>query len=254
MLPLLIALTASACDEAPRQALVRAMDRAELSWHEMDGEALDQAMADVRTALSEQCAAIEPRLAMQIHLAMARHTWTLFDTQNSVRAYLAVRDLAPSWTEELDSQVPSDHPVRELWGDRPKWTTTLDETPTGGWLVDGSPGPEVPKDRAFVLQALERDGGAVWTGWLTDPSEIPVAPLRAARIRRIRKRGTVVSLGVAGIGAGLLGAGLIRAQDINKPGADLLKVQQQSNALGGSAIGAFVLSGASLALLWGIKW
>jgi hypothetical protein len=251
----LLAAPAAACDDTARSDLRDALQRADGAYEAMDGEDLDAAMGDVRGALDRQCAPASPRLAFEVHHAFARHLWTLFDTENSVRAYLAVKDLAPAWTVDLDAAVPDDHPVRGIWDSRPGWTVALDESPPGGWMVDGEPSPKVPKDRAFLLQALDRDGSVTWTGWLLHPREVPLAPWRAERVRRIRGRGTLVSLAVAGAGAGLLTAGLLEAGRVDDvPPEDRLKVQNRANTLQAGAIGAFVLSGVSLGLLWGIRW
>jgi len=209
----------------------------------------------VRASVDRQCAPIDARLSVTVHRAFGRHAWTLFDTQTSVRAFLAVRDLSPEWTASLDADVPPDHPVREAWANRPGWKSSISESPPGGWLIDGSPGAEVPKDRAFVLQALAKEGAVTWTGWLMNTSEIPVAPWRAARVRRVRTRGTIVSLGVAGAGVGLLTAGALEATKLRSAAPqDYLSIQSRANTLQLAGVGGLALSGVGLGLLWGIRW
>jgi hypothetical protein len=255
MIVVLLASLGFACDPEPRRALLSSIDRADAAWQALDGDGLDAAMTDLRAALAVQCAPIDDRLSVKIHLAFARHAWTLFDSPTSVRAFLAVRDLSPTWTPQLDADVPADHPVRQVWTNRPGWTTTIGESPPGGWLVDGSPGPEVPKDRAFVLQALSKEGSAVWSGWLVNASEVPVAPWRAERVRRIRTRGTVLSLGVAAAGGGLIAAGIAERGKLNtaEP-SEYLSIQRRSNTLQLAGVGTTIVAGVGLGLLWGIKW
>lgn len=255
MIWLLLSLAAHSCEPSVGDALNGALGRVDRAWVEMDGDEIDRGFEAVKAALEKQCAPLEPQIALRVHQAYARHAYTVFDTQTSVRAWLAVRDLAPEWTSELDDDVPPDHPVREAWGTRPGWKTSIDEAPPGGWVVDGVMSSEVPKDRAFVLQALSREGSVAWSGWLSHTNEIPTSPWRSRRIKRLRGRGTAVSVGVGLAGAGLLGAGLVTRQQLNSADpSELRQIQSRANTLGGLGIGSMVLSGASLGILWGVKW
>lgn len=255
MILLLLASLGHACDPAPRRTLIASIDRADAAWAELDGDGLDAAMTELRTSLASQCAPIDGRLALKIHRAFARHSWTLFDSQTSVRAFLAVRDLSPTWTAELDADVPADHPVRQVWSSRPGWTSTISESPPGGWLVDGNLGPEVPKDRAFVLQALSKDGSAIWSGWLTNATEVPVAPWRAQRVKRARARGTVLCLSIAAAGGGLIAAGIAERSKLRTaPPSEYLSIQSRSNTMQLAGIGTLAVAGVGMGLLWGIKW
>jgi hypothetical protein len=227
----------------------------EKAWKELDSDGIDEATSNLRRHLAAQCAIVEPDLAARIHRALGRHTFTLFDNPTSIRAYLAQRDLTPDWTPETMDDVPPMHPVREVWEVRTNLTFTLEESPPGGWVVDGTLSHTVPQDRAFILQALTKDQEVSWTGWILNTSEIPVAPWRAQRLRRTRMRGTAVSASIAGIGGGLLVAGIVNVQRLNSsPASEYRQIQRESNALGASAYGAFAASGVSLAVLWGVKW
>lgn len=64
-----------------------------------------------------------------------------------------------------------------------------------------------------------------------------------------------MSVGVGLAGAGLLGAGLVTRQQLNSADpSELRQIQSRANTLGGLGIGSMVLSGASLGILWGVKW
>ncbi|TVQ90292.1 MAG: hypothetical protein EA397_13130 [Deltaproteobacteria bacterium] len=255
MIGILLSLLTHACEPGALDALQSSLGAIDRAWVEMDGEALDRGFEKVKAALHDQCTPLTPALSLRVHQAYARHAYTVFDTQTSVRAWLAVRDLAPEWTENLDEDVPPDHPVREAWSSRPGWKSRIDEAPPGGWVVDGTPGDQVPKDRAFVLQALGRDGQVTWSSWLSHTNEVPTSPWRSQRIKRLRGRGSVVSLGVGVAGASLLGAGLItRGQLSTADPSELRRIQTRANTLGGLGIGGLVLSGVSMGILWGVKW
>lgn len=256
---LAVATSAAADDEdcsvLPRAELVEALQRADLAWQALDGAALDGAMGDVRRHVPCLAEPIELPLVLQLHQAFARHAWTTYDPQTSARAWLAVRDLAPTWTDAYDDDVAADHPVRELWAQRPQWTTTLDEEPPGGWLVDGTASATVPLDRAFVLQALDRRGRVVYSAWHVSAADVPQSPWRAQRIRRIRTRGTVLAGGLALTGAGLLGAGLlVREQMKSVPARDLPAYQTRANTLAGTGGGMLGASALAVGVLWAVKW
>jgi hypothetical protein len=243
------------CSVLPRAELVEALQRADLAWKALDGDGLDAAMADVRRHVPCLTEPTELELVLQVHRAQARHAWTTYDPQASSRAWLAVRDLAPVWPDEYESDVAEDHPVRELWTKRPQWTTTLDEHPPGGWVVDGTAAVQVPLDRAFVLQALDRRGAVIYSQWHLSAAEVPQSPWRAQRIRRIRMRGTLLAGGLGLVGAGLVGGGLVVAQSIdNVPVQDRPAYKDRANNLAGT--GFAVMGGSALALgvLWGVKW
>lgn len=245
------------CPERPRATLVDALQASSVAWAQLDGDALDAAMSRVRQATGCMHDVAELDLVLQIHQAQARHAWTTYDPQASARAWLAVRDLAPVWTAAYEADVPRDHPVRELWAERPQWTTRLDEEPPGGWLVDGVPGREVPLDRAFVLQALGRQGEVAYTAWHLTAAEVPQTPWRTERLARVRRRGSAAAGVLAAGGVGLIAGSLVvrgRLSDPDTPDSELLALQKRSNALGGAGLATAGTSLLTLGLLWGVRW
>lgn len=245
------------CSEAPRVALLDALQAASVAWSALDGDGLDQAMARVRTQVGCLREPAELDLVLAVHQAHARHAWTTYDPQVSARAWLAVRDLAPEWTDAYEADVPPDHPVRELWKARKPWTTTLDEQPPGGWIIDGTPGTVVPLDRAFWLQALDRRGQVAYSAWHVSAADVPQTPWRIQRVRRMRVRGTIVAgVVMAGGLAALGGAGATRLkiQDPSTPDRDLLPLQTRQNVLAGVGVGAIGASAVAVAVLWGVRW
>lgn len=245
------------CAEHPRAALVQALQASEVAWHNLDGDALDAAMGRVRAATACLSDVADLDLVLMVHQAHARHAWTTYDPQASARAWLAVRDLAPEWTRAYEEDVPKDHPVRELWVERPQWTATLDEVPPGGWRIDGVESRDVPLDRAFFIQAIGRKGGIAYSGWHQTANDVPQSPWRTERVARLRKRGTVVA-GVMGLaGAGLIAGALVdraRIQNVNTPARDIPDLQKRANALGGTGMALVGTSLVTVGVLWGVRW
>lgn len=243
------------CSTVPKAELVEALQRADVAWNDLDGTALDNAMVDIRRHVPCLNAPVELRLVLQLHQAHGRHAWTTYDPQASARAWLAVRDLAPEWTDAYDADVAPDHPVRDLWNSRPQWNTTLDEGPPGGWLVDGTPSTEVPLDRAFVLQAMNRRGAVLYSAWHLSAADVPQSPWRAERIKRLRVRGTVLgSVLAVGGGATLVSGVVVRRRAAEVPTQDKVAYIQRSNVLMGTGASVVGASALSMGLLWGVRW
>ena len=245
------------CVERPELALGDALQAADIAWHQLDGDRLDEAMTRVRRHIACLEQPVDLDTAVTIHRAHARHTWTVYDPQASARAWLAVRRLVPEWTPELDADVPKDHPVREIW-DRPaEWTQSLPEEPPGGWRVDGVPGSELPRDRAFVLQGLDRRGDVAYSAWHLTAAEVPQTPWRAVRVRRIRHRGTVVAGALLAGGLGMLGGAAATRTKIrhpDTPDSQLLALRRQADILSVSGLATAGTSAVTLGVLWGVKW
>jgi len=245
------------CPDDPRNALVGALQASSVAWSSLDGKSLDAAMVELREAVACLDEPADLDLVLAVHRAHARHAWTTYDAQASARAWLAVRDLAPTWTDAYESDVPKDHPVRELWDERPHWTTELDQEPPGGWLVDGTRSREVPMDRAFMLQAVDRRGAIAYSAWHLTAAEVPQSPWRDQHIKTVRARWTVVSAIVAAGGVGLLGGAYATRQTMKDPATPdrrLLALQRQSNMLGVAGATTVGASALTMGLLWGVKW
>ncbi|MFK7927642.1 MAG: hypothetical protein AB8H79_05615 [Myxococcota bacterium] len=252
---LLPSLAEDACSDLPLAELTLALEQADEWWEKLDGKGLDTAMSQVRRHVPCLEDPSELRQVLRIHQAHARHAWTTYDPQASARAWLAIRDLAPEWTDAYEADVAQEHPVRDLWNSRPQWTTTLDEKPPGGWIVDGSLSQEVPLDRAFVLQALDRKGHVLYSAWHLSAADVPQSPWRAQRIKRVRVRGSLLA-GAAALGGGalLVSGAVVRREAQIGPVADRQRFYNRSVALTGAGVGVLGASALTVGMLWGMRW
>jgi len=243
------------CHPTPRTALLQELAKARQAWDDLDGDGIDRAMAKVRAHVRCLREPAELELVLDVHRAFARHSWTTYDPQASARAWLAVRDLAPEWTAQDEKDVASAHPVRELWNAREPWVMTLDESPPGGWVVDGTATDQVPMDRAFLIQAIGRRGDVVYTEWHLVASDVPISPWRAERIGRLRRRGTAASALSFAAGGALLASGLAVGSRIDKvPDVDRERYANRANVLTASGVAAMGGSALTMGVLWGVRW
>lgn len=245
------------CELQARAVLTGSLDAADRAWAALDGDALDASMETVRAQVPCLTEPVDLALAIRVHRAHARHAWTTYNPDLSTRGWLAVRDLSDPWTAADEADVPEDHPVRQLWKDRRAWTSTLDESPPGGWIVDGTLGEVVPMDRAFLLQALERDGTVAYSAWHVSPSDVPQSPWRIARVRRMRVRGSIVAGALALAGGAALGGAALTYNHMAKPTTDdddMLALRNRAHVLTAAGLGGVGAGALTAGVLWGVRW
>ena len=245
------------CPAEPIEQLHDAVARAEQAWQQLDGPALDGAIADLQGVLP--CVGQELTLedAVSVHRTLARHASSVFDPTRSTAGWLAVRDLAPDQIAALELEVGPDEPVRLVWESRRPVRQRLSERPPRGWVVDGTDAEDVPSDRAFILQARGRRGGVTYTGWHLSPTTVPLEDWRAQRVRRLRGRGSVVAGLLMAGGVGALAQGMALRDYIKRPNTpeeNLVPAKRQSDAMLVGGAGGVGTGLVTLGVLWGVRW
>lgn len=177
MLPLLLAIaTAAACDEPVTEyQLRRVIDLAGTAWVVMDRASFEQATTERREALPCLSEQVVPELAIQLHLHEAL-AWSLERRSDlSEGAFRAILALQPEWQLPLEV-APEHHRLRADFATAQAWAGEDARRPfappgDGALLVDGLPARDVPADRPFVVQMLDRSGAVERTHYFTPDSE-----------------------------------------------------------------------------------
>jgi hypothetical protein len=177
MLPLLLAIaTAAACD-APvsEDQLSRVIDLAGTAWVVMDRASFEQATQERREILPCLSEPVVPELAIQLHLHEAL-AWSLDRRSDLSRAaFRAILALQPEWELPLD-MAPEHHRLRVDFAEAQQAVGEEARRPfappgDGTLLVDGLPARDVPADRPFVVQMLDRAGVVERTHYFTPGSD-----------------------------------------------------------------------------------
>ncbi|MFT7518952.1 MAG: hypothetical protein ACI9MC_001086 [Kiritimatiellia bacterium] len=248
---------AEECAQDSDARLIHAAKALETAYEQVRPKDLDRAGAELRKSLPCTRQPLSIDTAIAVHRAEALYRFTLYDRDGSTRAWLAVRALEPSY-DPPEHWIPDDHPIQELWDHPPQpWTQRLTSSPPGGWRVDGVLTDQVPTTRAFVLQAIDRRGTIMYSGYLLSQTEVPTADWRARRRRNARIWGTTIA-GVGGVGASVLTAAGLRyrrvAIDPRTNDADLRRLQQRANTSFGGAMALTAASISTGVLAWSVRW
>lgn len=264
---LLVAVASAAtstCEEpVSTSQLHRVVEVARTAWVVMDRGSFEAATAERRDALPCLAEPVEPELAIELHLHEAL-AWSLERRSDlSQGAFRAILALQPSWELPLEL-APERHRLREDFEEARTGTQAPTRRPfappgDGSLLVDGVPAEDVPVDRPFVVQMLDREGAVVRTHYFTPGSEAAdglawfgydgepqgLAPVDPAGVGS--RRAPLLfggSLGMGLVAGGLYAAGAVRAQAMERgelPCEDLPEAQGQVNGLVGAAAGVGVV-------------
>jgi hypothetical protein len=254
-------LLAHAQAECPPAALAEAMQHVgemKSAYTANDSDAFDVAATALLGTLPCIDDPVSPKMAVELHHIMGLRAFANQDDMGAQRSLSAVRELAPEWrpnegTLEKDSALYRFYEMQ-----LPTESIPLAAHPPGGWLIDGTPGDAIPGHRAFVLQALGKDGEVVFSGYFSSPSTLPVFDFPTGQARRnIRVGGSI------GAGALLAGALVIeiasatarsRADDPALSGAEKLARLERSDTLRTVGIGLAIGGGVGGGLTWVIPW
>ncbi len=252
--------SASECPEEPLGSLQEGAAAIEQTFIDLDEAGFDSAHAAVQRALPCVRAPLALRDVMGIHRSAAIAAFVEGDMVGARKSWGAVRALNPSWTPP-DALAPPGHLLRELFDKAAPndETVTLELAPEGGWVVDGRAGDAVPRDRAFVLQALDGDGQVVYTGYGRSVAEVPALDFarpgpspRAKKMRVIASAvGGALALGAAGAAAMHFDA---RGQLGEVDYAKLDATRTRGNVAGWSAIGAGAAAVGVTTAGWLVRW
>jgi len=171
-------MTASACDQpVSATELNRVLDVASTAWVVMDRSSFEAATAERREAVPCLNEEVSPELAIHLHLHEAL-AWSLERRSDlSQGAFRAILALQPSWALPV-AMAPERHRLRADFelaqgaqdsGERRPFAPPGD----GALMVDGLPSRDVPGDRPFVVQMLDRRGDVVRTHYFTPGSVAP---------------------------------------------------------------------------------
>ncbi len=173
-----LSVSAATCDEPVSASEIRrVLDVAGTAWMVMDRTSFEAATAERREAVPCLADMVDPELAIQLHLHEAL-AWSIQRRSDlSQGAFRAILALQPGWELPLE-MAPERHRLRadfeqvraggEL-GERRPFAPPGD----GALMVDGLPSRDVPTDRPFVVQMLDRRGDVVRTHYFTPGSEAP---------------------------------------------------------------------------------
>jgi len=256
---LLATAWAADCPEAPAVTLRSSAAAMEVSFMALDEEVFDRAHAALDEAVPCVTEPLEKPDVLILHRAMAVALFMDGDMRASTKSWGAVKALDPGWQPPA-AMAPDGHLMRQLFDAataEDEWIT-LELEPPGGWIVDGTWTSEVPKDQAFVLQALG-DEGVIYTGYQLSVAGIPITDLvqpgPSPRARKMRKVGTGVAA-VLAVGSAA-GVGLhfrARQQMYEVPYRQVDEVAARGNL---ASAGAVVLGTAAVTVFvgaWAIRW
>lgn len=264
-------LAGAARAECPEDALVALRDNAaqiEQNYLEMQPDALQAAHRALRGVTPCVAAPLDTSDALLLHRSEALAAYIGEDPSASRRSWLAVRDLSPDWAPNPDLMPPG-HPLEALWStprDTPPRDVPQTHAPIGGWRIDGTAQNSVPADRAYVVQAIGRDGEVLYTGYHLRPDQMtavpvdlapsPARPGASTTRRRVHVAGSALSGGLAigGVGALALVPGYNHRATTT---TDDLRSTEYLRRAHNSAIVGGVLLGTGVALgvtTWTVQW
>jgi hypothetical protein len=202
--------------------------------------------------------------AIQLHQAQALWTFVNGEVVASRNSWSAVRFLDPSWTPK-PSWIPGNHPLRRIWDTAVPsgQQVPLERAPSGGWRVDGVDTHWVPQGQAFVLQAYDKDGVYLHTGYHYSVAEVPslallvADPLADMRRRRGVHIGGTVTAGMLFLGSmgSLIGAWHAHKQFENTEViAEMSEYAAAANVWTGTSIGLAIGAAGAAAVTWGVNW
>jgi len=253
---------ASGCEDVVSgEEVERILEVASTAWVVMDRASFEAATSERRAVLPCLEDMVSPDLAIQLHMheALARSLERRSDlSQGAFRAILA---LQPGW-ELPAAMAPEGHRLRSDFRQAREQAPDGERRPfappgDGALMVDGQPARDVPVDRPFVVQMLDRRGDVVRTHYFTPGSEQPgeqdglawwvyegEPPAAELGVDPARARTGRLLLG-GGAGLGLLAGGVyavaaVRAGAVERgelPCEDLPAVRSQVNQLVGASAG-----------------
>ena len=187
------------CDPSELDGALRAAEEAFVTGA---SDSMDDALSDVKKALSCTRDPVPPTLCARIHRARALGAWLVTDADEAFGSLRAMVHADPRF--DLPSSLPVQHPLRRLLIDAEESEMAWAPAPSPGWvLVDGLRTGSVPIGQPYVAQRLKDDGQAQKARIVDQRATEGPAPRNRAPARRAL-RWTGFGLGV--ISAGMYGA------------------------------------------------
>ncbi|MBX2799429.1 MAG: hypothetical protein KTR31_17270 [Myxococcales bacterium] len=254
-----------ACPDNPDQLAVEQSLLVLQAFDDADGGALEEASEVLDFAVGCLTHTLPTTWAVKVHRAKALVAYYAGNDQDVVRSWAAVRALDPTVRPDKD-RWPSSHPMWGLYDearDTPDERFGLERTPPGGWVVDGVPqSPDVPKFRAFLIQALDEDEAVLYSDYCYHLNEVRLADfgeLDAATRQRRRKRMRVIGGTLTGaLAAGAVTSGalaLMSSGDLDEVDYELIDARaQRANTTASVALGLAVGAAGTGLATWSIKW
>jgi len=255
----------SNCPEHPDVVALQQATATGVAFDNLDEEALADSERRLDFALGCLDAPLGPRAAVEVHRAKALTAFFSGENAAALRSWAAVKVLDPVATPSA-ARWPRAHPMWRLFADAPtsdEWVQ-LERTPPGGWVVDGDARSDVPRDRAFLLQALDAQGTSLMSGYLYSVAEVPqldFAELDPTARRRRRKRMHIIgttATGAAGATAlTLFVVATVARFDVTNPNLPYGRIDKRAEAANtlatasaGTALGALGLGVATFTIRW----
>ncbi|MDP2310031.1 MAG: hypothetical protein Q8P18_28695 [Pseudomonadota bacterium] len=267
---LLLSLVGVALGECPAHpaTLEDSLDRAQLAFSRLDAAVFVRESDEVMREAGCLVEPIAPADAARLHRTSGLREFVSGREDTASEAFAAARAIEPTWMFP-ESFVPPDHPIRRLYDDaRASSRAGVDAPPPalGHLEFDGVVSRRRPADRATLAVLVGptgevTDSAYLWPGDplfdyliaapVAEPVDAPVAtlpgPLPASPPRR--RRPTLPLALVAGASAVASGACYAIALDTSQtfwtpgaPAADLPALQQRTNVLYVTSVGAAVLA------------
>lgn len=169
----------AACPEpTTANALMKALNAAQLAYASLDTDGFERASGDADAALGCLGEAISPPVAAQVHRNEAIKAYIADDPARVRSAFRAALTLQPGWRMPEDV-LPPGSPLAALYGEAQVLGPGPEETinlPTGLVLVvDGAITQRVPSERPTILQIAAPDGRISGTWYLRVGAPLPDA-------------------------------------------------------------------------------
>ncbi len=255
---------AQVCPEMPAVVAVAEAESMLDAFDRLDTRSFGQGQRALDHALSCLDVPLEGHQSVQVHTAKALSAFVEGEPKAVERSWAAVKVLDP--TSRPADRWGASHPLRAAFdvATFDDLRVTLEREPEGGWRVDGEPRPDVPANRAFLLQGVGPEGVLVHSGYHYSVAEVPQVDwaeldptARARRAKRMKVLGTTLA---TALGAGALTTGThavvtrarMSGEDISYDELDGMQVS--ANTTGSVAAGLAAGAAGIATATWTINW
>lgn len=259
MLSFLFAATARAeCPPAALATVMQHVGEMKAAYVGNDVAEFDEAGAQLVAVFPCVDDPLSLQIAVEIHHVLGIRAFANQDPMGAQRSLSAVRELAPEWRPNEDTFEPGSPMLSYYEMVLPSETIPLAATPPGGWLIDGTPGTEIPGHRAFILQAVGRDEEILFSGIFASPATLPVFDYSTGEGRRNIRIGGTIGAGALLVGALASEIAAVNARgsadDPALAGVERLALLERSRTLQTVAIGLGIGGAVGAGITWAIPW
>lgn len=253
-------IAAAVCPAEPA-ALSASLDRAESAFNDMDERAFRQAVNDAAADADCLTQPIDSATAARLHRMVGLRAFVDGDEAAARLAFAAARAVEPVYAFP-ESFLPRNHPALALYGEAAQLSGAADavDPPAQGQLqFDGQASLARPRAWPTVAVLVDPAGNAEHSAYLSPGEPLfpyPVAPPEPDA-RRLNTP-LAVSAGLSLLGSGVL-YGLARASydrfyDPVTPDGDLAALQDRTNRLYYTSVGAAALGVGAGIGAFTVRW